>query len=104
MKSLVIILFVSSIFSEPAITDSSIIINPSLNSSKLDTVKIDSLITASDHNQFKKGSSFCKKHNIEFIEAQRTEFQDNINQVFNSLSDPNLEYILYLHQDCFPVS
>lgn len=68
------------------------------------TPEIINLDLGSDHNQFKKGSSFCKKHNIEFIEAQRTEFQDNINQVFNSLSDPNLEYILYLHQDCFPVS
>ena len=53
MKSLVFILFFSFIFSEADITDSSIIISTSLNSNKLDTVKIDSLITISDHNEFK---------------------------------------------------
>ena len=53
MKSLVLILFFSFIFSEPEITDSSIIISTPLNSNKLDTLKIDSLIITSDHNEFK---------------------------------------------------
>lgn len=56
----------------------------------------------SDDYQQKKGKKICKKYDIEFIIADTTEFQENIKQAFNHLSLSGVNYLLYLHQDCFP--
>ena len=48
------------------------------------------------------GEALCKKFSIKFIQAQKTEFQHNLKQVFSDLKNEN-EFLLYLHQDCFPV-
>lgn len=52
---------------------------------------------------YKKGKEICCTNQIEFIEANRTEFQDNIKQIFTHLKKSNCYYLLYLHQDCFPI-
>lgn len=68
------------------------------------TPDIINLDLGSDPDQYQKGCDFCQKNNIEFIKAERTEFQHNIKQVFDYLENNKMGYILYLHQDCFPVN
>ena len=57
----------------------------------------------SNKGQYIFGKKICEKYNITFLEAERTEFQENIKQTFIHLSSLNVDYLLYLHQDCFPV-
>jgi hypothetical protein len=54
----------------------------------------------SNVDQVKYGKRLCEENNIDFLTAEKTQFQDNIRQVFNK---EKLEYILYMHQDCFPI-
>ncbi len=66
--------------------------------------EIINLDLGSNKSQHNMGLEFCKKNNIKFIKANRTEFQDNIKQALNYLAKIKVEYLLYLHQDCFPVN
>lgn len=58
----------------------------------------------SDFNQQEKGRKICSKYNIDFVIAEDTEFQSNINQAFDHISELGFDYLLYLHQDCFPAN
>lgn len=66
-------------------------------------LKILNLDIGSCESQKIRGKQICQKFNLSFIEARRTEFQDNICQIFEEFKELKLNNLLYLHQDCFPI-
>ena len=74
---------------------------------KNSTKKIPGIINLdlnSDFSQQEKGRNICLKYNIDYVTAEDTEFQSNIKQAFDHISQLGFNYILYLHQDCFPAN
>ena len=69
----------------------------------ISTPEIINLDLGSEEHFVKTGKEICRKHNIRFIKSERTEFQHNIRQVFNHIKSNGINYILYMHQDCFPI-
>lgn len=68
-----------------------------------DNIKILNLDLGSCESQKTRGKQICQKFNLIFIKSRKTEFQDNIGQIFDELSKLKIENLLYLHQDCFPI-
>ena len=73
--------------------------NPLVN-----TPDIINLDLNSEYDQQQKGREICSKHGIDFLTAHETEFQMNIKQAFDYISKLGFDYLLYLHQDCFPAN
>ena len=72
--------------------------------SNYDLPNIINLDLGSDKEEVEKGKRICSQYSIKYIKSQRTEFQHNIYQVFTNSKDSENDFILYLHQDCFPAS
>ena len=66
-------------------------------------INILNLDLGSCESQKIRGKQICQKFNLIFIEARKTEFQDNIYQIFEELKTLKVDNLLYLHQDCFPI-
>ena len=66
-------------------------------------INILNLDLGSCESQKIRGKQICEKYNLIFIKARKTEFQDNIHQIFEELNIIEINNLLYLHQDCFPI-